>query len=79
MAKCNTFVTFSKILGKTHLSNPYKQGAPKWQGRNERSPLKGIDTLVYTSLPFTRQCRNEGSPLKGIDIPALRCAFGTVV
>ncbi len=51
MAKCNTFVTFLKILGKTYPSNPYKQGAPKWQGRNEGSPLKGIDTSNSIAAP----------------------------
>ena len=45
MAKCNTFVTFSKNLGKTYPPNPCKQGAPEGQGRNEDSPLKGIDTF----------------------------------
>ncbi len=44
MAKCNTFVTIKKILGKTHPSKPYKQGLPEGQGRNDVSPLKGIDT-----------------------------------
>ena len=45
MAKCNTFVTIKKILGKTHLSKPYKQGLPEGQGRNGCSPFKGIDTI----------------------------------
>ena len=47
MAKCNTFVTFSKILGKTYPSNPYKQELPEGQGRNGVSPLKGIDTSIH--------------------------------
>ncbi len=46
MAKCNTFVTISKILGKTYSLSPYKQGLPEVQCRNEVSPLKGIDTLI---------------------------------
>ncbi len=52
MAKCNTFVTIKKILGKTHLSKPYKQGLPEGQGRNDVSPLKGIDTLLSALLNF---------------------------
>jgi len=40
MAECNTFVTISKILGKSHTASPYKQGLPEGQG----SPTKGIDT-----------------------------------
>ncbi len=46
MAKCNTFVTISKILGKSHTLKPYKQRLPERQGRNGVSPLKGIDTLA---------------------------------
>ncbi len=67
-AKCNTFVTISKTLGKTHTLKPYKQGLPGRQGRNEVSPLKGIDTLmVRTNNLCHIFCRNEVSPLKGID------------
>ena len=44
--KCNTFVTIQKILGKTHSPNPYKQWLPEGQGRNDVSPLKGIDTCL---------------------------------
>ncbi len=68
MAKCNTFVTIKKILGKTHPSKPYKQGLPEGQGRNDVSPLKGIDTFKYSSIIFPySSCRNDVSPLKGID------------
>ena len=52
MAKCNTFVTFSKNLGKTYPPNPCKQGAPEGQGRNEDSPLKGIDTFYQMCQSF---------------------------
>ncbi len=67
MAKCNTFVTFSKNLGKTYPPNPCKQGAPEGQGRNEDSPLKGIDTSILVSVRVYNTRRNEDSPLKGID------------
>ncbi len=67
MAKCNTFVTIKKILGKTHLSKPYKQGLPEGQGRNDVSPLKGIDTTITCTLLFRCAGRNDVSPLKGID------------
>ena len=55
MAKCNTFVTISKILGKSHPSKPYKQGLPEGQGRNEESPFKGIDTPLHACLYLRRQ------------------------
>ncbi len=54
MAKCNTFVTFSKNLGKTYPPNPCKQGAPEGQGRNEDSPLKGIDTNYSVKFPTNK-------------------------
>ena len=76
MAKCNTFVTIKKILGKTHLSKPYKQGLPEGQGRNGCSPFKGIDT----KKPITNKIgiitsRNGCSPFKGIDTQCLYSWF----
>ncbi len=68
MAKCNTFVTFSKNLEKTYPSNPCKQGVSEGQGRNEDSPLKSIDTHDTSTLPQAHgKSRNEDSPLKSID------------
>ncbi len=71
MAKCNTFVTIKKILGKTHLSKPYKQGLPEGQGRNGCSPFKGIDTLINASYEIHYNRRNGCSPFKGIDTQKL--------
>ena len=34
-----------------HPSKPYKQGLPKWQGRNGCSLFKGIDTVLFPVLP----------------------------
>ena len=60
MAKCNTFVTFSKNLGKTYPPNPCKQGAPEGQGRNEDSPLKGIDTFYQMCQSFQTHLQEYG-------------------
>ena len=76
MAKCNTFVTIKKILGKTHPSKPYKQGLPEGQGRNGVSPFKGIDTSFYITHYITQASRRNGvSPFKGIDTWFISCFY----
>lgn len=47
-------MTLSKILGKTHAANPYKQGLPEMQDGNEASPLKGIDVISPNSLYYCK-------------------------
>ena len=44
LAKTSQFFPFGKTLGKSHTANQHKQGVPEAQGRNDVSPIKGIDT-----------------------------------
>ena len=39
--------------------------------RNGMSPIKGIDTFFYFTIPLVRYSRNGMSPIKGIDTKRL--------
>ena len=46
LAKTSQFFPFGKTLGKSYTANQHKQGVPEAQGRNDVSPIKGIDTFL---------------------------------
>ena len=57
-------------MGKSHTANQHKQGIPEAEGRNDTSPLKGIDTQNRVVRVKMWVRRNDTSPLKGIDTPS---------